>query len=129
MKEFYVYVIKGKSKSRFNFYTGFSTNLINRIKSHIKQWNKYTKRFKGRIKLIYFEIYSTTKEALKRELKIKSFNPNQKKELSKKKYAIFCDKCGNVMKLKNHEDNSFQCMTCRFWKKIKLRLTDIFEYM
>lgn len=124
---FYVYLLKCHNcfkniKFEYLFYTGHSKNIKQRLEQHLKQRAKYTKRYRGQIDLVYFEVYSTKKDAMKREKEIKDFSRAEKEELSKERYRIFCEKCGNIMlpkHLQNHGD-VFQCIICNFWKELKI---------
>mgnify|MGYP001415457387 CR=1 FL=1 len=67
---YYVYVLKNTSKSKLTTYVGYTKDLKTRLKLHNKgQGAKFTR---GRIwKIMYFEKYSTKKEAISREYYIK----------------------------------------------------------
>lgn len=65
---FYVYVLQSiKDK---NIYTGFSSNLRQRIKQHISGKVTSTK-YRLPLKLIYYEAFLSEKDARKRELYLK----------------------------------------------------------
>jgi len=74
----YTYILKCSDKT---FYTGWTTDLDNRLKSHND--GKASKYTRGRlpVALIYFEEYSTKNECLKREIEIKKMTRNQKNKL------------------------------------------------
>lgn len=70
MREFfYVYVLKSLKDS--GLYIGFTKNLTNRLKSHNKGLNISTKKRRP-FDLIYFEAYLNKKDALGREVFLKS---------------------------------------------------------
>jgi len=79
---FYVYIFETTSKDgKKSYYTGYSKDLLRRWSEH--RSGKGAKFFRGkkRPKLKYFETYTNRKEAMKRELEIKTFSRKQKKEL------------------------------------------------
>ncbi|MEJ2250569.1 MAG: GIY-YIG nuclease family protein [Candidatus Lokiarchaeota archaeon] len=81
MSVFYVYILETTSKSgKRTYYTGYTKNLLKRRTAH-KNGNgaKYTRGKK--IRLRYFETYFTQKEAMRRELEIKSFTHEEKSKL------------------------------------------------
>lgn len=60
-------------------YCGYSHNIFERVVEHIKgKTKRYTKRFKGNIRLSYIETFKTRAEAMKRELEIKDFSRDAK---------------------------------------------------
>lgn len=76
----YVYILRCGDNS---LYTGWTNNLENRLKMHkTARGAKYTKG-RGPINLVYFEVFLSKSEALKREYEIKKFTKNQKEELVK----------------------------------------------
>ena len=66
---FYVYVIQ--STANGTLYTGQTSNLRNRLKSHNLGGSRYTKN-RGPWKLLHAEEYSTRSEAMKREKYLKT---------------------------------------------------------
>ena len=81
------------------FYTGYTTDLKSRFEKHNSGCGaKYTR---GRIlvKLVYFEIFETKSEALKREIKIKKMNRLRKEKLvlnfDKSKFSTYME--GDVL--------------------------------
>jgi len=66
---FYVYILKSK-KDR-ELYTGFSTNLKERIKWHSEGKSQATK-WRLPIELVYYEAYKDKKDATRREIFLKS---------------------------------------------------------
>jgi putative endonuclease len=64
----YVYILKCMDES---LYTGYTNNLEKRIKTHNSgKGSKYT-RCRLPVELIYYEMYETKNEAMKREYHIK----------------------------------------------------------
>ena len=71
----YVYMVRCADGS---LYTGWTTNLEERIKTHNSgQGAKYTKSRRP-VELVYHEEYTTKSEALKREYAIKQLTRAQK---------------------------------------------------
>lgn len=71
----YVYILRCKDNS---LYTGWTNDLENRVNMHNKGLGaKYTKG-RGPCKLVYFEVFETKSEALKRERAIKKLSKEQK---------------------------------------------------
>lgn len=74
----FVYILKCADDT---LYTGYTTDLKKRLKTHnSKLGAKYTR---GRIpvKLVYFELCETKSEALKREKKIKKLKKSEKENM------------------------------------------------
>lgn len=72
----YVYIIKCGDGT---LYTGWTNNLEKRFKDHsLGRGAKYTKG-RGPLELVYYEIYESKSEALKREYAIKRL-PRKEKE-------------------------------------------------
>lgn len=64
-------------------YTGWTNDLENRIKAHNGGTGaKYT-RGRGPCKLVYFEVFETKSEALKREVEIKKLSKEAKENMLK----------------------------------------------
>ena len=78
MKTFYVYILTNKNHTRF--YTGVTSNLIQRIYQHKSEWNAKSHTYKyAKIKLIYYEIHQDQEQSFAREKQIKkSFIPYKK---------------------------------------------------
>ena len=66
---FYVYILQ--SKKDFSFYTGQCDDLDKRMSKHFDGMSKYTAS-KGRMKFVYFEMFATRSQAIKRERQIKA---------------------------------------------------------
>lgn len=77
---FYFYIVRCSDNS---LYCGQTNNLQRRIKEHNVDKNKSAKylRAKKPVKLVYFEEYSTLKEAMKRECQIKKWTKAKKETL------------------------------------------------
>lgn len=77
----YVYMLRCSDSS---IYTGYTTDLKNRLDTHNKgKGAKYT-RTRLPVDLLYFEEYSTKSAALKREYAIKQLTKKQKENMIKK---------------------------------------------
>lgn len=84
MAVFYVYVLEVMAKNgKKRFYTGYTNNLYRRWNEHRNGTGAKFCRGKKLIELKYFETYPTRKEAMRRELQIKSYSRQQKRELIK----------------------------------------------
>jgi len=74
----YTYIVECSDGT---LYTGWTTNLDNRIKAHnSKTGAKYT-RSRTPVKLVYYEEFATKEEAMSREYHIKQLTRKQKDEL------------------------------------------------
>lgn len=74
----YVYIVECKDGT---FYTGWTTNLQQRVEAHNQgKGAKYTKG-RGPVKLVYWEEFPTKKEALSREYAIKQLGRREKERL------------------------------------------------
>ncbi len=77
-KKNYVYMLRCADST---LYTGWTTNLKQRVKAHnSKNGAKYTK-IRTPAKLVYFEEFDSKSEALKREYEIKQLTKKKKEEL------------------------------------------------
>jgi len=85
LSEYYVYILETVAKDgKKSYYTGYTNNLYRRLfMEHRKGRGAKFCRGKKSIKLEYFEMHISRKEAVRRELEIKSFSKLQKKELIK----------------------------------------------
>ena len=78
MKTHYVYIIKCVDGT---YYTGYTIRLITRYIQHcVGKGAKYT-RGRGPLDLMYYEMYETKSDAMKREYQIKQFTHKQKEKL------------------------------------------------
>lgn len=77
----FVYILKCSDGT---LYTGWTTNLKNRIITHnCGKGAKYTK-YRRPVKLVYYERLDSKNEALKREIQIKKLSRKEKQYLIKK---------------------------------------------
>ncbi len=77
----YVYILKCVDGS---LYTGWTTDLENRIKTHNEgRGAKYT-RSRLPVELLYHEVFEDKNDALKRECAIKALTRTQKEKLIEK---------------------------------------------
>ncbi|MFX0104845.1 MAG: GIY-YIG nuclease family protein [Candidatus Hodarchaeota archaeon] len=84
MVVYYVYILEVVAKTgKKRFYTGYTNNLYRRWHEHRNGTGAKFCRGKKHIELKYFEAYPNRKEAMRRELQIKSFSRQQKRELIK----------------------------------------------
>jgi len=84
MSFFYVYILETISKNnKKRFYTGYTNNLYRRLEEHKKGTGAKFCRGKKRIELKYFETFTERREAMKRELEIKTFSRKEKLDLIK----------------------------------------------
>lgn len=82
MTVFYVYILETISKNgKKRYYTGYTNNLYRRWNEHRTGKGAKFCRGKKYIELKYFETLTTRKEAMRRELEIKSFSRKQKRDL------------------------------------------------
>lgn len=76
----YTYILKCSDNT---FYTGWTNNLKKRVEKHNSgKGAKYTK-IRLPVSLIYYEIFDTKQEAMKREYEIKKMTRKQKEQLIK----------------------------------------------
>ncbi len=84
MVVYYVYILEIVAKTgKKSYYTGYTNNLYRRWHEHRSGTGAKFCRGRKHIELKYFETYPNRKEAMRRELKIKSFSKQQKRELIK----------------------------------------------
>ena len=77
---YYVYIVECKNEY---YYTGYTSNIENRIKLHEKGHGAKYLRGKGPIKLVYAKEYRYYKNALNAERRLKKITRTQKKKLIK----------------------------------------------
>ena len=82
MPVYYVYILEtiGKNNKK-RFYTGYSNDLYRRLSEHKNGTGAKFCRGKKQIELKYFETFTNRKDAMRREIEIKSLSRQQKKEL------------------------------------------------
>jgi putative endonuclease len=79
---FYVYILETVATTgKKRYYTGYTNNLYRRLNEHRSGKGAKFCRGKRYLKLKYFETFATRKEAMRREIEIKSFSRKQKREL------------------------------------------------
>ena len=81
---YYIYIVRCPVDT---YYTGFTNNIVKRIRAHNE--NKGAKYTRGRtpVELVYSEEFENKTEALKREYKVKQLTRKQKELLiSKNRY-------------------------------------------
>ena len=84
MSVYYVYILETISKNNIKrFYTGYTNNLLRRLTEHQKGTGARFCRGKKNIELKYFETYVERKDAMRRELEIKTFTRKEKFNLIK----------------------------------------------
>ena len=77
----YTYIVECKDKT---LYTGWTNDLQKRIKTHNDgKGAKYTKS-RLPVRLVYYEVYKTKQEAMRREYEIKQLTREQKKKFIEK---------------------------------------------
>ena len=82
MKMNFVYILLCSDNT---YYTGWTTNIENRLKAHNnKKGAKYTKS-RLPVKMVYFEPFDTKTDALKREAEIKKLTRANKEKLIKER--------------------------------------------
>ena len=89
MKESYTYILSNKNKTVL--YVGVTSNLIQRIEEHKNGLGSdFTKKY-NISELIYFEIFTDIKQAIKREKQLKNWKRDWKWELIKKNNSELID--------------------------------------
>ena len=84
MALFYVYILETIAKNnKKRFYTGYTKNLQRRLEEHKSGTGAKFCRGKKSIELKYFETFTERKDAMRRELEIKTYSRKQKSELVK----------------------------------------------
>lgn len=77
-KKYYAYIL---SCADGTYYSGYTTDLIRREKTHNSgKGAKYT-RSRLPVKIVYFEEFSTKSEALKREYELKQLSHKEKETI------------------------------------------------
>ena len=79
MNQYYVYILSNKTDS--TIYVGVTNDLIRRIYEHKnKLIDGFTKRYTVD-KLVYFEVFDSIEEAIKREKQLKAGSRQKKNDL------------------------------------------------
>jgi len=82
MSVYYVYILETTANNgKKSFYKGYTNDLYRRVSEHKKGSGARYCRGKKKIELKYFETYTERKEAMRRELEIKTFSRRMKMEL------------------------------------------------
>lgn len=85
MKSNYTYMVKCSDGT---LYTGWTTDLEQRMKAHNDgSGAKYT-RSRRPVKLVYYEEYETKTDAMKREYAIKQLTRKQKEQLIEQRHTL-----------------------------------------
>lgn len=88
MKSYYVYIM---ANTRPTLYIGITSNLIKRVYEHKNNLIEgFTKKYSVH-KLIYFEEYTSSLEAISREKQLKNWHREWKLNLIKKQNPLFED--------------------------------------
>jgi putative endonuclease len=89
MKSSYVYILSNKNNNVL--YIGITTNLVRRLYEHkFKLMKGFTEKYNVN-KLVYFEEFSTSKDAIAAEKKLKNWHREWKLNLIKKSNPEFRD--------------------------------------
>ena len=89
MKESYTYILSNKNKTVL--YVGVTSNLIQRIEEHKNGLGSvFTKKYNVN-ELLWFEIFTDIKQAIKREKQLKNWKRDWKWELIKKHNSKLTD--------------------------------------
>ena len=81
-KIFYVYILETvATNGKKRYFTGYTNNLYRRWSEHRNGKGAKFCRGKKYLELKYFETFTTRKEAMRRELEIKTFSRKQKRKL------------------------------------------------
>ena len=84
MPLYYVYILETIAKNnKKRFYTGYTNNLQRRLEEHKSGTGAKFCRGKKSIELKYFETFTERKDAMRRELELKTFSRKQKFDLIK----------------------------------------------
>ena len=85
MSLFYVYILETTANNgKKSYYTGYTNNLLRRVKEHKKGTGAKYCRGKKDIELKYIETFMDRGASMKRELEIKTFTRKKKQELIEK---------------------------------------------
>ena len=88
MKKYYVYIM---GNIRLTLYIGVTNDLIRRVYEHKHGLAEgFTKKYNLK-KLLYFEIYDSSKEAIAREKQLKHWNREWKLNLIRRSNPTFKD--------------------------------------
>lgn len=94
-KQYYIYII---GNNNLTLYIGVTSNLIKRIYEHKKEFvDGFSKKYRLH-KLLYFEVYTDIKEAIKREKQLKNWHREWKLNLIQKDNPKFEDLYEKILK-------------------------------
>ncbi|MHA1821464.1 MAG: GIY-YIG nuclease family protein [Promethearchaeota archaeon] len=81
MNAYYIYILECvDSKGKKTYYTGYTSNLAKRFQEHVSgNGAKYTKG--KQLKIVHYEIFTSRKEAMRREREIKAMSLKDKMDL------------------------------------------------
>lgn len=89
MTFYYVYILETiANNNKKKFYTGYTNNLQRRLEEHKSGKGAKFCRGKKSIELKYFETYPERRDAIRRELEIKSFTRREKSNLIKNNIQV-----------------------------------------
>jgi len=77
----YFYILECKLNNKIIYYKGITNDVIRRLNEHKSGKRGYTKRFKGKVELVYTEWYLNRSLARQREIEVKKFYKQQVIEL------------------------------------------------
>ncbi len=94
MKSYYIYIM---GNIRPTLYIGVTNDLIQRVYEHKHGLAEgFTKKYNLK-KLLYFEIYDSSKEAIAREKQLKHWNREWKLNLIRRSNPTFKDLYGEIV--------------------------------
>ena len=104
-KESYTYIVECGDGS---LYTGWTNHLEERMRSHNAGTGaKYT-RSRLPVRLVYYEIYATKQEAMKREYAIKQLTKKDKLVLIEQQSSAIRERCERIAKLLDRENYIYE---------------------
>jgi len=119
-----------KESENFLYYTDFAKDPAERLKQHIENRDRYTKRFDGNLKVTYMELYNDLSEAQKRKERIRKLRRMDKESLTSKKIMGVCDKCNEkmiktiVIDKNGKRKQILQCLGCKYWKELPINFKE-----
>jgi putative endonuclease len=88
MRQFFVYILTTSANKVL--YTGVTNDLMRRLWQHKHTPATFTSRYQV-TKLVYFEVYQDSYEAIRREKQIKAGSRQRKVALIEKENPTWCD--------------------------------------
>jgi predicted GIY-YIG superfamily endonuclease len=119
-----------KESKNFLYYTDFAKDPAERLKQHLENRDRYTKRFDGNVKVSYMELYNDLSEAQKRKERIRKLRRMDKESLTSKKIMGVCDKCNDkmvktiVIDKDGNRKQILQCLGCKYWKELPINFKE-----